>query len=499
MVLLGNINLYSQFKKERPNVLIISVDDMRDWVGYLKGYEGKVYTPNIDRLATDSAGFTNAQTASPICNPSRNSFFLGKRPSTTGIYNNAQWWKAAYPNEIPMPQYFKQNGYYTAGAGKNFHDTPGNDPPTSWNEHQELGLDSPWNYADWTVENYAINYGFRGPIIQNPDFMPLNGILPITSPLDWGVIPNKSEKEYADVETAEFAKEFLNKNHQKPFFLSVGIFRPHMPWYVPKKYFDMYPLVKVVIPTIKENDMDDVPMEGKKMGNQVDYPKIVKAGQWKVAVQAYLASISFADAQVGAIYDALQKSKYSDNTIIVFWSDHGYHMGSKGLMHKFTLWEESTKIPFIMKVPGITKAGKQIKQPVDVMNVYPTLLALCNLPEKKNLDGRNMTELLANPEIDWKYPAITEHRRGQVAIRTANWRYIRYADKSEELYDRIKDPNEWTNLAADRQYENVLEEHRKWIPKTFAPPVPDKSAYFFDPFQYSWLVKATRQYIDGKK
>ncbi|MEZ5344953.1 MAG: sulfatase [Pyrinomonadaceae bacterium] len=488
-----------QHDKKRPNVLIISADDMRDWVGYMNGYEGTVHTPNIDKLAEEGTAFSNAHTASTICNPSRNAFFLGKRPSTTGIYNNAQWWKPAYPDEVPMPVYFKRNGYLTAGAGKNFHDSPGNDPPSSWDQHQELGLDSPWNYAKWTVENYAIRYGHRGPIIQDPDFMPLNGILPISSPLDWGVIPDKPENEYADAETVEFAERFLSANQDKPFFLSVGIFRPHMPWYVPKKYFDMYPIEDVVIPTVKENDTDDLPAEGKKMGNQADYPKIIKAGKWREAVQGYLASITFADAQVGAILEALKKSKYADNTIVVFWSDHGYHMGSKGLMHKFTLWEESTKIPFVFKAPGISRAGSDVRKPVDVMNVYPTLLALCNLPAKRDLDGFDMTALIADPEAEWSRPAISEYRKGQVAVRSMNWRYIRYSDGSEELYDRNKDPNEWNNLAADPANEKVLAEHRKWIPKSFADPVPVKDAYFFDPYQYTWLVKETKEYIDGKK
>lgn len=493
-----NLSAYSQKTKKPLNVVVISVDDMRDWVGYLNGYEGKVYTPNIDRMAAESVGFTSAHIASPVCNPSRNAFFLGKRPSTTGIYNNVQWWKPAYPNEKPMPQYFKDNGYFTAGGGKNFHDTPGNDPPSSWNEHQELGLDSPWNYSQWSVDAF-VNYGFRGPIFPNPSFIPLNGIQPIKHPLDWGVIPNKPEAEFADVQTVNFAKKILARDHKKPFFLSVGIFRPHMPWYVPQKYFDLYPLDQVAIPTIKENDLDDVPEQGKKMGNKIDYPAIQKAGKWEEAVQAYLASISFADAQVGAIYDALMKSKHADNTIVVFWSDHGYHMGSKGLMHKFTLWEEATRIPFIMKVPGITKAGSKIEQTIDVMNVYPTLLALCNLPQKKDLDGRDMTQLLSNPQMKWEYPAITEYSRGQVAIRSNDWRYIRYQDNTEELYDRNKDPNEWTNLASDPQYQKVKEEHKRWIPKSFAAEIPKKDAYFFDPYSYSWLVKETKEYIEGKK
>jgi len=483
----------------KPNVLLISVDDMRDWVGFLKGYGGTVYTPGIDMLAAEATGFTNAHTAATVCCPSRASLFLGKRPSTTGIYNNDHWWKPAYPDELPMPQYFKNNGYYVAGAGKNFHDPPGNNPPCSWDEYQEMVFDSPWNYAKWSVEQYAIRYGFRGPIVQDPDFMPLNGMLPINSPMDWGVIPGLEEKNYGDVAAVNYARDFFDKDHDKPFFLSVGIFRPHLPWYVPQKYFDLYPLEEIVLPPVRENDLEDLPEEGKKMTRASYFNRLKKEGKWKEAVRAYLASISFADKRVGDIYEALKKSKYADNTIIVFWSDHGYHLGEKEHWQKSTLWETSTRIPFIMKVPGITKPGKTCEQPVDLANVYPTLLSLCGFQQKNDLDGHDMSPLLRNPEEKWNWPAITEMGQGKVAVRTRDWRYIRYSDSTEEFYDRRKDPNEWNNLAKEKKYASKINEHRKWVPIKFAQPVRGKDAYFFDPASYSWLIKETKEYIDGKK
>lgn len=486
-------------QRSRPNVLIISVDDMNDWVGYLKGYKGVAHTPNIDRIAAEGTAFTSGHTASTVCCPSRAAIFLGKRPSTTGIYTNDHWWKPAYPNERPLPHYFKDNGYYVAGAGKNFHDPPGNNPPTSWNEYREKVFDSPWNYADWSIERYAINYGFRGPIVPNPDFMPLNGMLPINSPNDWGVIPGLKEEDYGDVIAANYAKDFLRREHGKPFFLSVGIFRPHLPWYVPQKYFDMYPLDPVVLPTVKEDDIDDLPVAGRKMAATSYFERLKKEGKWKEAVRAYLACISFADAQVGIIYDALMKSKYAGNTIVVFWSDHGYHLGTKGHWHKSTLWEESTRVPFIIKLPGRGKTGTLCDQPVDLVNIYPTLISLCGLPTKNDLDGHDLTPLLNNPSANWPHPAISEIGRGRIAVRTKDWRYIRYADSTEELYHRKSDPNEWYNLAGKPAYRHQIEEHRKWLPKTFAPAVRPKEAYFFDPAAYAWYIKETKEYIDGKK
>lgn len=497
------LQLFSQeilAQNAKPNVLIICIDDLKDWVGYLEGYEGQVFTPNIDRLAEEGVAFTNAHTASPVCNPSRNAFFLGKRPSTTGLYNNNQWWKAVYEKEIPLPQYFKLNGYHAAGAGKVFHNTPGNNPPCSWDEYQEFIFDSPWNYANWSVERFAIKYGYRGAIVPDPDFMPLNGMLPVRSPMDWGVIPGKAEEEYGDVLAAKFAADFLGKPQDKPFFLSVGIFNPHLPWYVPQKYFDMYPLDKVVLPVVKEGDVGDLSEAGKKLALHPEFGRVKEAGKWKEAVHAYLASISFADAQVGAVMNALKASKYAKNTIVVLWSDHGWHLGSKGHWHKNTLWEESTRIPFVVKVPGIEGNGKMCSRPVDMVNVFPTLLSLCGLPMKEGLDGYDMTTLLNNPGSKWPYPAISEHQQvGNVAIRSENWRYIKYHDGTEELYNSAKDPYEWDNLANGAKHGKILQEHRKWIPKKFLSAVDTKEDYFFDPYQYSWLNKKTKQYIDGKQ
>jgi len=376
---------------------------MKDWVGFLDGYEGQVYTPNMDRLASEGMAFTNAHTSATVCCPSRNAMMLGKRPSTTGLYNNNQWWKAACPDEVPMPQYFKNHGYYTAGAGKVFHHTPGNNPPCSWDEFQEQVFDDPWNFADWSPERYFLKYGYRGPILPYPEWKPLNGILPIRSELDWGAIPGKKEEDYGDVQAVNFAKKFLEKEHDKPFFLAIGTFKPHLPWYVPQKYFDMYSLENIVLPNVKDNDLDDIPPIGKKLAlaKEGDFDQIRDEGKWKKAVQAYLACITFADAQVGGILDALSKSRYLENTIVVLWSDHGW-------------WEECTRIPFIVKAPGVTIPNSLCNKPVDMVNVFPTLLSLCHLPEKSDIDGHDMTPLLKNVDSPWEFPALTEIKTGNM-------------------------------------------------------------------------------------
>lgn len=486
-------------KPDKPNVLFLSVDDMRDYVGFLKGYKGVVHTPNIDRLAAMGVAFTNAHTSATVCGPSRTSMLTGRRTSSTGFYSNDGFWKAVMPDVVSMPQHFRMNGYHTAGAGKVFHHTPGNNPPVSWDHYQEQVFDDPWVFAKWSPERYFLEYGYRGPITPLPDWKQLNGISKLGPEMDWGPIPGKREVDYGDVRVVDYAREFLRKKHGKPFFLALGTYRPHIPWHVPQKYLDMYPLDRIVLPEIKEDDLDDVPEAGRKLaltGN--DYNLIKNAGKHREAVQAYLASITFADVQIGAILDLLEKSAYRNNTIIVFWSDHGWHLGTKQHWHKQTLWEETTRIPFIMKVPGVTRTNSTCDRPVDMVNVFPTLIRLCGLPALNGLDGHDMTGLLQKTDADWPYPAISEIQNGNAAVRSQDWRYIRYHDGSEELYDRRADPNEWYNLSGDKSYAKVMEDHRKWAPK-FAPALPGKSAFYFDPYAYTYMDRKTGAFIDGKK
>jgi choline-sulfatase len=474
---------------ERPNVLFFAVDDMNDWTSLLKGYAGKVHTPNQERLAKMGVSFANAQTASPVCCPSRTAMMLGKRPSTTGIYGNQQWWRPHMPDAVSMPMHFRQHGYIAAGAGKIFHHTAGFNPPDQWDDFQRLVFkDDPW------FRGAKLNYPWSQHI-PNPEGYPFCGMPGTPHEGDWGVIPGKDEADYDDSKTADYAVRFLGRKHTKPFFLACGIFRPHLPWYAPKKYFDMYPLDEIKVPEVLDNDLDDVPEEGKQLSRsrRDDFDRVKKHGKWKEAVQAYLASISFADSQLGRVLDALANSEYMRNTVIVFWSDHGWHLGEKNHWHKMTLWEEAARIPFIVAVPGLTKSGTVCTRPVDMTAVFPTLVELCGLEPKKDLDGTSIVPLLKNPAMAWDVPAVTQYKRGQCAVRYERYRYIRYSDGSEELYDHEKDPKEWTNLAGNRAYLAIKKELSKSVPHKWAKGAPSKSAYKFDHREYTWIHRQSRK------
>ena len=479
----------------KPNVLFIAVDDMNDWTSTLGGYSGKAHTPNLERLARMGMTFSNAHTASPVCCPSRTAMMLGLRPSTTGIYNNGQWWLPHLPDAVSLPMHFKRHGYETMGAGKIFHHTAGFNPPVQWDDFQRLVFqDDPW------FRGHKLNYPWSTPE-KYPKGYPFSGLKGTPHEGDWGVIPGLAEAEYDDSKSVDYAVRALGKKRDNPFFLACGIFRPHLPWYAPKKYFDLYPLEKIKLPKITEGDLQDVPPQGLKLSaaRRNEFLNIKKHGKWKEGIRAYLASISFADAQLGRLLDALEKSAHADHTIIVFWSDHGWHLGEKNHWHKSTLWEEATRIPFLFSVPGLTKGGTRCSRPVDTLCVYPTLIELCGLKPRKDLDGTSIVPLLKNPETTWDLPAVTEFKRGQCAVRSERFRYIRYSDGTEELYDHSKDPNEWTNLAGEVSYRKVMDELGRSIPKEFAPDAPSKGAYQFDHKAYAWTHKKTGKITHGAK
>ena len=325
--------LSARRRETRPNVLFVAVDDMRDWTAGLGGYAGKVHTPNQQRLAKMGVEFTRAYCASPVCCPSRTAVMTGLLPCTSGIYNNGQWWKPHMPDLVTIPMYFRACGYHAAGAGKIFHHTAGNNPPSQWDQFQRLLFaDDPW------YRGSKLNYPWS-TTGRPPKGFPFSGVKGLPHENDWGPLPGKSEADYDDAKTVDFAVEHLKREHAKPFFLACGIFRPHLPWYVPGKYFDLYPLDKIKLPEAPADDLDDIPKEGLALAKsrRSDLKKITSADKQKHAVQAYLASISFADAQFGRLLDALAESRYADNTIIVFWSDHGWHLGEKRHWHKMTV------------------------------------------------------------------------------------------------------------------------------------------------------------------
>jgi len=472
-------------ERKSPNVLFLAVDDWNDWVGCLGA--DRVQTPNMDRLAQMGVLFTQAYTASPLCNPSRTAIMSGLRPSTTGVYENAQPGPACVPKDHKMlPEYFRDNGYYTVGVGKIYHDWIGMTSPKEWDEYylwNELGRQYGW------FMNYSMH---PCPL---PDERPVNQITSKTKRnFDWAGL-SYPEEAWPDHKCASYAVKFLEEEHDQPFFLAVGMFRPHVPWFAPQKYFDQYPLDKIDTPPYLEGDTEDIPDPAKKLAltGASKHHLVKEYGEWKKAIQAYQACISFSDAQLGRVLDALEKSPQKDNTIIVLWSDHGYHLGEKDHWHKRTLWERATHVPLIVVAPGITSEGGKCNQPVDLMAVYPTLLELAGLPGNVTIigEGESLVPLLKDQGMEWEKPALMTYGYNNHAVRSQHFRYIRYADGSEELYDHRKDPNEWDNLAGDADYKKVIEAHRKWLPENNSKEGPSyyKGDVLFNPETFEWKRK----------
>lgn len=429
--------------KAKPNVLFIAVDDLNHWVGHF-GRNKQTKTPNIDRLAAMGVTFTNAHCAGPVCNPSRAALLSGKRPSTTGVYDNGNPFVNGVKPAESMVMQFKNAGYQTLGIGK------------LW--HGGLGWPEQWS-------SMGSEHAERAPVKKRD----IGGIA-------FGVIEGDDDS-VSDTSIANYGISELAKSHDAPFFLTLGFHKPHMPWNVPQQYFDMHPLKDIQLPPTQSGDLDDVPAAGLKMAKAAgDHAAVLESGRWKEAVQAYLAAISYLDGQVGRVLDAFDKSPDKDNTIICFWGDHGWHLGEKQHWRKFALWEEATRAPFIWVVPGVTKAGGVCKSPVDFLSVYPTLCDLADLPKPTWLEGDNIKPLLVDPASDWDKIAITTFGQDNHAIRTDRWRYIRYANGDEELYDHQNDEYEWTNLAGKPEHATLKLELAKRFPKINVSPVQSKNA-----------------------
>lgn len=430
---------------DKPNVLFIAIDDLNDWIGAL-GKRKDVKTPNMDKLAARGVLFTRAYCAAPACNPSRASLMTGKRPSTSGVYHNDQPWRPVMPNEVTLAQYFMQNDYRVEGGGKIFH-----------NSYNDL--------ASW--QKWVKNPGFPTPKKRS-----MQG----TGHFDWGAV-DATDEQMGDTKVVDWGISFLQEKQEKPFFLAVGMIKPHLPFYAPQKYFDMYPIDKVETPKVIENDLADVPTAGVKIAKpQGDHKKVVAAGEWKHAVQSYLACITYVDGQIGRLVEALDKSPYAKNTIIVLWSDHGWHLGEKEHWRKFALWEEATRVTFMIVAPGVTKPEQRCGRTVNLMDVYPTLIDLCHLPKRDGLEGDSLLPLLKNVNAKWDRPSVTTHGRNNHAVRSERWRYIHYEDGGEELYDHDNDPLEWKNLANDPKFAAVKTDLAKWLPQVNAPDAPKEKA-----------------------
>ncbi len=444
------------------NVLMIAVDDLNDWIGPLAGHPQTV-TPNLNAFAKKAAVFENAYCAAPVCNPSRAALMTGYRPGRSGVYGNSQLFRTSpvLKDIQTIPQYFHQFGYYTAAKGKIFHSAQGLwGDEASWEKHNRATGNSMGRHPGATKEK--LNNGL--PIVPGA----LNN-------MEWGGLDMPIE-DTSDYQNAQWAVSELKRAHDRPFFLACGIFRPHMPWIVPQKHFDRFPLDSIKNTRIDESDLDDIPDIGKSIAGGLransDYQTLKRHGLITAATRAYLASINYADECIGAILKGLEESPYRDNTIVFLWGDHGWHLGEKLHYRKMTLWEEATRAPLYWHVPGMTTPGARCKRPVDYMCFYPTLVELCGLPARPDLDGRSIVPLLQNAAAPWPYPAITTRGQNQHAVRSQRWRYIHYQDGSEELYDHLTDEWEATNLAGNPEHATVIKEHRKWLPKENRDPIP---------------------------
>jgi len=436
---------------EKPNILMIAIDDQNDWIGCLDGHPA-IKTPHIDELAERGTVFLNAHCQSPLCNPSRTSLMTGKRPDTTGVYGLAPWIREVpeLKDLVTLPQYLHQHGYTNYSTGKLYHG--GNGRRKTDNEFQKLGPPA------------GVGVRPKKPLVNTPSGHPL---------VDWGVFPHKDEDK-GDWAVASWGVEQLESEIQEPFFLSVGFFLPHVPCYATQKWFDLYPDDDSVLPPFLANDRADTPRFSWYLHWKLPEPRhkfLTESNQWRNLVRSYLASTSFVDSQVGRVLDALEKSGHADDTIVVLWSDHGWHLGEKEITGKNTLWDRSTRVPLIFAGPGVT-AGQRVNSPAELLDIYPTLVDLCKLPEKDGLEGHSLKPQLKDGSAKREWPAITTHNPDNHGLRTEKWRYIRYADGSQELYDMTSDPNEWHNVADEKKHAKMIAGFQKYLPEKSVPPAP---------------------------
>ena len=445
----------SKSEREKPNVLFIAIDDLNDWITPLGGHP-QAKTPNIDAFAATAVNFRKNYCTSPGCAPSRASVMTGMHTYNSGMYSNYQDWRKVpkLENAITLGEYFKEYGYYSAGAGKIYH--YGHIAPRTWHD-----------YYPSQEQNMPKEYIPEGAPMNMPEFKYMYKMF------DWYELPFEDEQT-ADFQSVDYISRQLNKEHDKPFFLACGIYRPHVPWYVPKKYFDMFPLKDIKLPEIMQHDIDDLGNRANElMARGGNYHRhVVEANKWKEAVQGYLASMAFADAMLGRLLEQLKKSPHADNTIVVLWSDHGWQLGEKMHWRKFALWENVIRTVMMIRAPkGLgslpngSKSGKNIDEPTSLLDIYPTLLDLAGLPENQDLDGKSLVPYLGNEKMSMERPIVTTYDQADYSVRYKNWHYIKYVDDTEELYDLSEDPNEWHNLAGREAYLKIKGQLGAYLPK----------------------------------
>lgn len=454
-------------KDIQPNILFIAVDDLNDYISPLDHHPG-VKTPNFDRLAARSVKFANAHCAAPACHASRVAMMTGVHPVTSGIYTNlfgahGPRWRHESPalqDAVVMTQHFRDHGYYAAGAGKIFHTlqwTPGDsqNDPDAWDEYRGDPLD-------------PISKDWPRPKLIPDKISGLTPGRPLGAKQHFGASPLQvPDSKTGDHMVVDWATEQLAKHHDQPLFLAVGLFRPHIPFEVPQAYFDRHPLDQIQLPEVRADDLEDSRIPNRHTWHEW----VVKNKQWKKMMQGYLASISYTDHQLGRILDALDSSSIKENTIVVLWSDHGFHIGEKQNWEKFCLWDQTTRVPLFIHVPGKSADGKSTRQPVTLTDIYPTLCELAGLPVPSQCDGHSLVPQILDPSTKHDRLSLTSFAFGPEpshAVSDVQYRFIRYADGFEELYDLKNDPNEFTNLATFEKYAEIKARLSQGIPKSVA-------------------------------
>lgn len=444
----------------RPNVLLIVVDDLNDWVGCLGGHP-QARTPNLDKLATSGTLFTNAHTPGSSGNPARTAILTGRSPHRSGVYDARVPLRLALPTAEIMPQTFARHGYRTAGAGKVLYYQV---ERSSWQQY----------FPNDQSENPLPPMRYPA---QRPINLPHGGDWQYVE-TDWGPLDVTDEEFGGDTLVAEWVAQQLRTKSEQPFFLACGFYRPHEPWYVPRKYFEQFPLETIQLPPgYRENDLSDLPAAGQSRGPNRYLAHIQQHQQWKKAIQGYLASIAYMDAQLGKVLDALETGPHAQKTIVVLCSDNGFHLGEKEHWQKYTAWRQVSRVPLIVRVPegatpqqALRTNGSQSQRSVSLLSIFPTLLELCGLPAEPEHDGPSLLPLLRDPRSAWPHAAVTSlNTPGSFGLTYGNWRYLHYSSGEEELYDTFTDPHEWTNLARQPGVQKQLEELRKLAPTSFAP------------------------------
>ena len=472
--LLSGVTLALEPASGRPNILFIAIDDQNDWVGHLGGHH-LAKTPHLDRLAKRGTTFLNAHCNAPLCNPSRTSLLIGLRPTTTGIYGLAPSFRdlPQWRDRTTLPQHFADNGYRTAATGKIYHSGTGAGGG-------KIGGKGTANAPAGARPEWTITAPYGGVGSKPP-----HKLIPATPmgnhPLmDWGVWPpDNDDTGKGDYQVATWTvAQIKSAPRDQPFFLAAGFFLPHVPCYATQKWFDLYPDDDSVLPRLAGDDRRDTPRFSWYLHWELPEPRLrwlQENNQWRNLVRSYLACTSFVDAQIGRLLTALDEAGLAENTIVVVWSDHGWHLGQKGLTGKNSLWDRSTKVPLIFAGPGV-KAAQRCSQPAELLDLYPTLTDLAGLPARTDLEGLSLVPQLRDAATPRDRPAITSHNQGNHGIRSERWRYIRYADGTEELYDMHRDPHEWTNVAALPEYAAIIAMHKNWLPPIEVPPAPGSAS-----------------------